>query len=76
MLGNLTLQFNFGVKRFQTFRKKLPLDYKKGDRHSHKNTHAMPLPIKDKLLKVVLLSRLRQRRVATTRPFENENVKV
>lgn len=36
----------------QTFRKTLPLDYKKGNKHSHRNTHALPLHVKQSLLKV------------------------
>lgn len=43
MLKNLQLIVNFGAKRFKSFVKKLPLDYKKGGRKTHKNPHAIPL---------------------------------
>ena len=63
MLGQFTLKLNFQYKRFKSFRKTLPLDYKKGDKHTHKNTHAMPLSLKHKLLKVILILSPRQKKV-------------
>lgn len=52
----LTLRIQaFFAKFAQTFRKKLPLDYKKGDRHTHRNPHALPLNVKDDLMKVLLI---------------------
>ena len=48
----LTTTVAFGIKRFKQFRKKLVLDYKKGGKHAHKNPHAIPLVLKQKLLKV------------------------
>jgi hypothetical protein len=48
LLNKISFAKSFGKK----FRKTLPLDYKKGHKHSHKNTHAIPLEVKDKLLKV------------------------
>ena len=39
------------VKFAQTFRKSLPIDYKKGNKHTHRNMHALPLKVKDDLLK-------------------------
>jgi hypothetical protein len=50
-IGQLTLKAEFGRKFAKTFRKTLPLDYKKGDKHIHKNTHAIPLEVKDRLMK-------------------------
>ena len=50
----LLTNIHFGVKRFRQFRKKLVLDYKKGDKHAHKNPHAIPLVEKQRLLKVSL----------------------
>lgn len=49
---NTKLIASFSRKLGKSFRKKLPLDYKKGDRHTHRNTHALPLEVKDKLMKV------------------------
>ncbi len=47
MNTNLLTSINYGLKRgFKTFRKALKkqgLDYKFGNRHTHKNTHAIPL---------------------------------
>jgi hypothetical protein len=40
----------------QTFRKKLVVDFKKGNKHTHRNTHAMPLHVKSSLLNVLTLS--------------------
>ena len=51
-MNNLVTSLNFGVKRFKQFRKHLVLDYKHGGKHDHRNPHAIPLPIKDRLLKV------------------------
>lgn len=51
---NLKLVANFSRKFGQTFRKKLPLDYKKGDKHTHRNTHALPLKTKDALMNVFI----------------------
>jgi hypothetical protein len=51
-MNNLLTSVNYGVKRFKHFRKKLVLDYKKGSPHDHKNPHAIPLELKQKLLNV------------------------
>lgn len=51
-MNSLTTTITFGVKRFKQFRKKLVLDYKKGGKHAHKNPHAIPLVLKQKLLNV------------------------
>lgn len=52
----LTLRLSAFFASFgQTFRKTLPLDYKKGNKHSHANPHALPLRVKDSLLKVFLI---------------------
>lgn len=48
LLTKLTFEF----KRFKQFRKNLVLDYKKGGKHAHKNPHAIPLVLKQKLLNV------------------------
>lgn len=49
----LTLRLEASFAKFaQTFRKQLPLDYKKGNKHTHRNMHALPLQVKDSLLKV------------------------
>ena len=40
---------------FKHFRKNLPLDYKKGGKHDHKNPHAIPLKVKDRLLNVKII---------------------
>ena len=42
-MNSLLFNIQYGVKRFKSFRKKLILDYKKGDKHSHTNPHAIPL---------------------------------
>ncbi len=43
MINFLCLNINFAKSWGKKFRKTLPLDYKKGDRHSHKNPHAIPM---------------------------------
>ena len=43
IMNTLLLNIQYGVKRFRQFRKKLILDYKKGDKHDHRNPHALPL---------------------------------
>lgn len=59
----LTLRLSAFFASFgQTFRKTLPLDYKKGNKHSHHNPHALPMRVKDSLLKVYLLSSLDEKR--------------
>ena len=55
-LLSLRLEASFTIHYAQSFRKKLPLDYKKGNKHDHKNTHAIPLLVKDRLLKVNSIS--------------------
>jgi hypothetical protein len=50
----LKIQAFFAKKGGQTFRKTLPLDYKKGNKHTHRNTHALPLNVKSTLLKVLI----------------------
>lgn len=49
---NLKLVAGFGRKFGRAFRKKLPLDYKKGDKHTHRNMHAIPMETKAALMKV------------------------
>lgn len=51
-MNTLLTQIQFGLKRFKNFRKRLVLDYKWGNKHAHKNTHAIPLELKQELLKV------------------------
>ena len=51
-MNALTTKLTFGVRRFAQFRKKLILDFKKGGKHDHRNTHALPLELKAKLLNV------------------------
>ena len=66
----LVTRLEFGVKKFKAFRKRLVLDYKKGNKHDHKNPHAIPLEIKQKLLNVShFLSS--QRKEVTGRKFES-----
>jgi hypothetical protein len=49
----LTLRIQSYFASFgQTFRKNLPIDYKKGNKHTHRNTHALPFRVKDSLLRV------------------------
>lgn len=51
---NLTLRIQATFAKFgQSFRKTLPLDYKKGKKNTHRNPHALPLRVKDDLLKVI-----------------------
>ena len=50
----LANKITFGVKKFKQFRKSLVHDYKKGKPQDHKNPHAIPLELKQKLLKVNL----------------------
>ena len=52
MLGQLAQKIFYSVGFGKSFRKKLPLDYKKGNRHTHKNPHALSLATKDKLVHV------------------------
>lgn len=49
----LKIQAFFGKKFAQTFRKTLALDFKKGNKHTHRNTHALPMNVKSTLLKVL-----------------------
>lgn len=49
---NFQLKAGFAKQIGQTFRKKLVLDYKKGNKHTHRNPHAIPLEVKDAILKV------------------------
>lgn len=51
-MNSLLTKLTYGLKRFKQFRKKLVLDYKKGGKHAHKNPHAIPLVLKQKLLNV------------------------
>lgn len=60
------------MKRFKSFRKKLILDYKKGDKHSHTNPHALPLELKQSLVNVYSES-LRQKRAEIGRRFDSYN---
>lgn len=69
-MNSLLTQIQFGIKRFKSFRKKLVLDYKWGGKHAHKNTHAIPLKLKQKLLNVnVVLNS--PRKAETGEPFES-----
>lgn len=56
MNSNLLTTVSFGLKRhFKKFRKTLrkeALDFKFGDKHTHKNPHAIPLELKRKLVNV------------------------
>lgn len=40
------IQATFSTKFGQTFRKKLPTDYKFGHKHTHRNPHALPMLVK------------------------------
>lgn len=51
----LRLEAPFTIHFAQSFRKKLPFDYKKGDKHDHRNTHSIPMEIKGRLMKVSAL---------------------
>jgi len=42
-MNSLVLSLQFGVKRFKQYRKNLPITFKNGDKHAHRNPHAMPL---------------------------------
>jgi hypothetical protein len=42
-MNALVLNISFGLKRFKQFRKHVPVDFKRGDKHAHRNPHAMPL---------------------------------
>lgn len=57
MNSNLLTTISFGIKRhFKNFRKHLRrdvADYKFGNKHSHKNPHAIPLELKRKLVNVL-----------------------
>lgn len=57
MNSNLLTHITFGLKRhFKKFRKHLrtnALDFKFGNKHTHKNPHAIPLETKRKLLNVI-----------------------
>ena len=57
MNTNLLTNITFGLKRhFKRFRKTLrreALDFKFGDKHTHKNPHAIPLELKRKLVNVI-----------------------
>lgn len=67
----LTLRIQAYFASFgQTFRKNLPLDYKKGNKHTHRNTHAIPLNVKDKLLKVIINLSSRKK-VVTGKKLDN-----
>lgn len=66
-MNALVLNISFGLKRFKQFRKHVPVDFKRGDKHAHRNPHAMPLQFKQQLLKVPPTPRSR-RRAATGRP--------
>ena len=51
---SLRIEATFTMHHSQSYRKKQPLDYKLGNKHSHKNPHAIPLIIKDHYLNVLL----------------------
>ena len=73
-MNRLVTEISFGVKRFKQFRKKLVLDYKKGGKHAHRNPHAIPLELKQKLLKVnPTLPRLKKEEIG--KPSENSKDK-
>ena len=59
----LTLDLQFFVKKGgKAFRKTLPLDFKKGDKHTHRNPHALIMEQKDKMIKVQPSDKVEQKR--------------
>lgn len=51
-MNNLLLtHLHFGVRRYANFRKRLPMDFKTHP-PVQKNPHALPVKVKEKLLKV------------------------
>ncbi len=58
MNSNLLTTISFGLKRhFKKFRKQLrreALDFKFGNKHTHRNPHALPFDLKRKLQNVLL----------------------
>ena len=53
-MNTLTTKIVFEIRRFANFRKRLIHDFKKGGKHDHRNQHALPLELKEKLLNVSL----------------------
>lgn len=52
----LTFKSSFQMAQFgKSFRKTLVTDFKLGNKHTHKNPHAIPLKTKDALMKVLRL---------------------
>ena len=51
---SLRIEASFTIHQAQSYRKKQPLDYKLGNKHSHKNPHAIPMRLKDHYLNVLL----------------------
>ncbi len=74
-MNSLLFNIQYGLARFKSFRKRLILDYKKGDKHSHTNPHAIPLELKQSLLKVsrLLFSR---RKAEIGSKLESSNAEV
>ena len=66
-MNALLLNISFGLKRFKQFRKHVPVDFKRGDKHAHRNPHAMPLQVKQQLLKVLPIQ-LRSKKEEIGRP--------
>lgn len=68
----LTLRIEAYFAKFaQTFRKTLPLDYKKGDRHTHRNPHALPLKVKHDLMNVYCFFYSRLKEVEIGKEYVN-----
>ncbi len=69
MYTNLLTTITFGLKRqFKNFRKILKrqaLDYKFGNKHTHKNPHAIPLQLKRKLVNVMIIFKIRAKKGVT-----------
>jgi hypothetical protein len=66
MNTNLLTTITYGLKRgFKKFRKNLTMDFKYGKRHTHKNMHAMPLYLKQKLLNVCNINYQRNKKEET-----------
>lgn len=68
----LTLRISAFFASFgQTFRKTLTLDFKKGNKHTHRNPHALPMKVKDTLLKVFYIIIHSLRKVEIGKKSEN-----
>ena len=49
----------------------MPLDYKKGDRHTHRNPHALPLKVKHDLMNVYCFFYCRLKEVEIGKEYVN-----